>query len=98
MIIQIKPAVRYQFNGLYCPRAKDFLPPQEELVRVPEFLEACCKRLERLFPDVPHVASLVKEMREFAKNEVVAEFPELDDSHQGGCDGGAMWFDESLPE
>ena len=93
---------RYKFRGLYCPKAADFLPGDKAgdniFPCVPEFLEACCVRLERLFPDVPHVASLVKEMREFAKNEIIAEFPELDFPQHADYIGGGLPFDETLPE
>lgn len=68
---------RYKFNGLYNPRAADFVDDGG----VPDpssFMEACCVRLERMFPDVPHVANLVREMRAFAGHKSVAEFPELD--------------------
>lgn len=61
--------LRYNYSGLYCPKAKDFLPPEEEMPQVADFLDVCCVRLERLFPDVPHVASLVQEMRTFSKSD-----------------------------
>jgi hypothetical protein len=57
---------RYQFRGLYCPKAEDFLVKGEE-PNVQGFLEQCCVRLERLFPEIPHAASLAGQMRHFGK-------------------------------
>ena len=91
---------RYDFNGLFCPKAQDFLPPKANLIDVAGFLEACAKRLERLAPGLSHAETLAAEMRAFAANEVVAEFPEIDYARlaEATVGGDVTWFDETLPE
>jgi hypothetical protein len=100
---------RYEFNGLYCPRAADFLPAdQDEPANVAGFLEQCCIRLERQFPEIVHVKNLAREIRLFAADKRVKdgsrseadEFDEIDElqGRVSDLESELNEMDLSLPE
>lgn len=100
----------YDFNGLYCPKAADFIP-QSGNADVAGFLEACCVRLERIAPGVAQVASLVGQMRQFASKAKIVKTaddePDIEDEMEMEAECARLedelsdaesQFDLSLPE